>query len=435
MPRSMILFLAANPAGTRPRALDEECAAIERELKLTAARDDFEFRSKWAVTVDELMRHLLELQPAIIHISGHGHARGLLLEDDDGRSQLVAPAALSKIIKSTAATARVAVLNACYSDAQAEALRDVVGCAIGMTGTISEDAARSFAVAFYRALGYRCSVGNAYEQAVATLAAKGLTDAEPRCLVRAGIDIDALRLDGGAPAPTVVPPAAEAAVRYDLFLAHSAADKPSARALYALLQPDVRVFLDEHSIPDGVRWDLAIPAAQRASRATVFLISSNSDHAWYLGDEIVTAIKLHRAAPAAHLLVPVLLEPGASIPYGLSQVQAIDAITPGGLARVAAHLRGVVSQMRGQAAPLPVVPSVPRGSRCDHVQLHDRLCKLTDTIFEQILFYAGIDRSLVRPASARLADRILDVAQLAAVDQELCRRLTALLDEKAPWTR
>jgi hypothetical protein len=47
MPRSVILFLAANPTGTSSRALDQECAAIERELKLTPGRDAFEFRSKW----------------------------------------------------------------------------------------------------------------------------------------------------------------------------------------------------------------------------------------------------------------------------------------------------------------------------------------------------------------------------------------------------
>ncbi|HEY0988618.1 MAG TPA: TIR domain-containing protein [Kofleriaceae bacterium] len=344
----MILFLAANPADTRPRALDEECAAIERELKLTAARDDFEFRSKWAVTVDELMRHLLDLQPAIIHFSGHGNARGLLLEGDDGRSQLVAPTALSKMIKSTAASARVAVLSACYSDAQAEALRDVVGCAIGMRGTISDDAARSFAVGFYRALGYRCSVGNAYEQAVATLAAKGLSDAEPRCLVRAGIDLDALKLDGAPSATRVQPvvPVAAQPARYDLFLAHAAADKPSARALHDLLLPDVQAFLDERSIPDGARWDVEIPAAQRASRATVVLLSTQADRGWYLSDEISAAIALHRAAPALHALVPVLLEPGAPVPYGLSQLQAIDAVAAGGLAGVAARLRQVVAHAR-----------------------------------------------------------------------------------------
>ena len=52
MPRSVILFLAANPAETDPLALDEECAAIERELMLTPGRDDF------------------DLQPTIFHVNG-----------------------------------------------------------------------------------------------------------------------------------------------------------------------------------------------------------------------------------------------------------------------------------------------------------------------------------------------------------------------------
>ena len=96
------------------------------------------------------------------------------------------------------------------------------------------------------------------------------------------------------------------------------------------------------------RW--RIPAALRASRATVVLISSHADTAWYLRDEIVAAIALHRAAPAAHGLVPVLLEPGAALPYGLSHVQAIDAAAEGGLAGVAARLREVVASLRGQVA-------------------------------------------------------------------------------------
>src|SRR5689334_24004188 len=74
MTKHRILFLAANPSTGSRLALDEECAAIERELRMTAHRDDFDFRSKWAVTVDEMMRHLGELQPTIIHFSGHGVA-------------------------------------------------------------------------------------------------------------------------------------------------------------------------------------------------------------------------------------------------------------------------------------------------------------------------------------------------------------------------
>ncbi len=192
MPRSLILFLAANPSTTSPLALDQECAAIERELRMTAHRDDFEFRSKWAVSVDELARHLMELQPAIIHFSGHGtpaDGGGIYLHDDASGSQLVTARALAMMIKSAADSARVVVLNACYSDDHASALCAVVDCVVGMTGAIGDDAARSFAVGLYRALGNRRSVGNAVEHAVATLAAKQLPDEHlPRCRTRAGID-------------------------------------------------------------------------------------------------------------------------------------------------------------------------------------------------------------------------------------------------------
>ena len=74
-------------------------------------------------------------------------------------------------------------------------------------------------------------------------------------------------------------------------------------------------------------------------------------------------------------------------------------------------------------------------ARCDHVRLHERLSRLTDVIFEQIVFYARIDRSLIAPPSAPLATRTLGAAQLAAVDLELCRRIAVELDRWAPWTR
>lgn len=207
------MFVAATPAGTTSLALDRECAAVEHELKLPPGRDGFELRSKWTVTVDELMRHLLDLQPTIVHFSGHGDAAGLVVIGDDGRPQPVTPAALTKMIQTTAGTARLAVLNACYSDAQAEALRDAVGCAIGMRGTITDEAARAFAVGLYRGLGYRRSVRNAYEQAEATLDGKGLSaQAQPRCLARAGVNIDMLVLAGSSPtnatSPALTPSAA-----------------------------------------------------------------------------------------------------------------------------------------------------------------------------------------------------------------------------------
>jgi hypothetical protein len=218
--RQVILFLAANVRGTSRLALDEECAAIERELRMTTGRDGFEVRSKWAVNVDEMMRHLNEEEPTIVHFSGHGgrdggrdiqdshrrrprarrdvvaHADAVIqLQGERGEPQLVTGRALTRMIQSAAASARLIVLNACFGSDLASELLHVVDCVVGMRGTIVDDAARSFAVGFYRALGNGKSIGNAVEQARATLAAKQPPYEElPVCRTRDGVVADQLFL-------------------------------------------------------------------------------------------------------------------------------------------------------------------------------------------------------------------------------------------------
>ena len=210
----LVLFLAASPHGCARLQLDDECAGVERELGMTAARERFDVRSKWAVTVDEMMRHLTTLKPEIIHFAGHGggpsapsarcrrrsmaHRRvnativpGIYLENEQRQSQHVNALALAEIIKTTAASVRLIVLNACYSDSLAETLCGVVDCVVGMRGAIDDESARTFAVSFHRALGNRCSVAQAVAQASATLAAKGLLGEQlPVCRTRAGVDAD-----------------------------------------------------------------------------------------------------------------------------------------------------------------------------------------------------------------------------------------------------
>ena len=172
-----------------------------------------------------MMRHLNELQPTVVHFSGHGggstgiylqdeHPRpplihrgiaavtnpGIQLQDEQRQPQHVSARALTQMINSAAPSARVVVLNACFSDAVADSLRSVVDCVVGMRGAIGDDAARSFAVGFYRALGYRRSVGNAVAQAVASLAAKQFPDEHlPVCRTRDGISADQVVLPSLAP--------------------------------------------------------------------------------------------------------------------------------------------------------------------------------------------------------------------------------------------
>jgi hypothetical protein len=185
----VILFLASNPSGSSELKLAEECAEIQRELKLARNRDAFRFESRSAVGIDELMRHLTELDPTVIHFSGHGSPGGVVLQDDRGQPQLVPPRALAMMVEAAARRARVVVLNACYSAAQAELLRTKVDCVVGMDGAMSDLAARAFATRFYGAIASGRSVGNAVAHGIAALAAKQLPDeALPRCVTRDGVD-------------------------------------------------------------------------------------------------------------------------------------------------------------------------------------------------------------------------------------------------------
>jgi hypothetical protein len=197
MPKHVILFLAANPDGTSALKLGEECAEIQRELKMTPHRDDFHFESGWAVGIDELMRHLTELDPLVVHFSGHGdRSAGLLLQGEQGQTQPVSARALALMVEAAARSVRVVVLNACYTTVQADALRAKVDCVVGMSGAIGDAAARAFAIRFYGALGNRRSIGNAVAQGIAALAAKQFPDEVlPRCVTRDGIDADQVLLD------------------------------------------------------------------------------------------------------------------------------------------------------------------------------------------------------------------------------------------------
>src|SRR5262245_63996640 len=135
MSRPVILFLPADPVGLNRPALDEECAAIERELRMTG-RDAFGFQTAWATGIDDLMRHLNNFQPTVIHFSGHGGRRaGLVLVNED-IAERVSPGVLPLILETAAPGTRVVVLNACFDDDLASALGEVVGCGLGTSAEL-----------------------------------------------------------------------------------------------------------------------------------------------------------------------------------------------------------------------------------------------------------------------------------------------------------
>ncbi len=81
-----ILILAANPKGTSPVRLDEEVREIDAGLRRARNTDQFVIESRWAVRPRDLQRAMLEVEPQIVHFSGHGAGdEGLVFEDEIGQ--------------------------------------------------------------------------------------------------------------------------------------------------------------------------------------------------------------------------------------------------------------------------------------------------------------------------------------------------------------
>ncbi|MFG6094117.1 NB-ARC domain-containing protein [Leptothoe sp. ISB3NOV94-8A] len=160
-----ILVLAAHPKKSSELRLGEEVREIEEGLKRSLHRDSFNLISRWAVRPKDFRRHLLDINPQIVHFSGHGvHEDGIVLEDELGDIQLVSSKALKSLFKLFSSRGvECVLLNACYSEKQADAISQHIDYVIGMSKDIDDEAAISFSVAFYDALGNGWSYEEAFE--------------------------------------------------------------------------------------------------------------------------------------------------------------------------------------------------------------------------------------------------------------------------------
>lgn len=158
-----ILILAANPKNSFTLEIPREIREILEGLQRSRYREQFEVEERLAVRPQDLRRAILEVQPHIVHFCGHGTgSQGLVLENDRGREHLVSTQALSNLFKLFAEQVECVVLNACYSQVQAEAISQHINYVIGMRQEIIDQAAIAFSVGFYDALGAGRDIQFAY---------------------------------------------------------------------------------------------------------------------------------------------------------------------------------------------------------------------------------------------------------------------------------
>lgn len=185
-----ILFMTANPTDTTALRLNEEVREIKTQIRAAQHRASFRIIEEHAVRTTDIIEHLQRHQPHVVHFSGHGSDKGeIFLEDQNGQSQAVSPDALKQLFHLLKNNIQCVVLNACFSEIQAEAISESIDCVIGMNTAISDRAAISFASTFYQTLGFGDSLQHAFDLGRLQIMLDGLNEKNtPRIL--SAIDID-----------------------------------------------------------------------------------------------------------------------------------------------------------------------------------------------------------------------------------------------------
>ena len=177
-----ILLLSANPVDTSRLRLDTEFKRIKQCLQ---NKDSFQIELSLAASSQDIRRDVSKGKPDFVHFSGHGEGKkGLIVENEQGGGQFLSTKAIGEFLALFSKDIRCVLLNACYSEHQAEAIVQHIDYVIGMNDAIGDEAAIEFSVAFYESLTLDTSIPRAFEIACKSLDLQNLKDADKPVLLQ-----------------------------------------------------------------------------------------------------------------------------------------------------------------------------------------------------------------------------------------------------------
>jgi hypothetical protein len=183
----VILFLAADPTNETRLRLGEELREIQEKLQLSKQRERFDLQSRWSVRPQDISQALLDIQPGIVHFSGHGTAYGeLCFENNEGITQPVSAQALAALFSQFSGQVQGVILNACYAEIQAKAIAQHIEYVVGMTTAMGDQASVAFSIGFYQALGAGKTIAEAFQFGVTQIMLQGIPEESTPVLVRGG---------------------------------------------------------------------------------------------------------------------------------------------------------------------------------------------------------------------------------------------------------
>ena len=323
-----VLILAANPKDTTKLRLDEEVREIEEGLRRSKERDQFVIKSSWAIRPDDLRRAILDFEPQIVHFCGHGEADGgLVLENITGQPQSVKPEALAGLFELFTEQVECVLLNACYSERQAEAIIQHIDYVIGMKQAVGDRSAIKFAVGFYDALGAGRSVEVAYKFGVNAIQLEGISE-ELTPIIRKKSNISSTVINPNFPKDLSsgrnILMSVSSTQAINVFFSYAHQDEKLRDQLEThlslLKRQGVITGWHDRKIGAGQEWNHEIDTHLNTSHIILLLISANfinTDYCWDI--EVKRAMERYEAHEAR--VIPVIIDSvdWKSAPFGKLQ--------------------------------------------------------------------------------------------------------------------
>jgi hypothetical protein len=173
--KTRILFLSANPRGTKKLNLIKESNVIEDIINYADYGDQFLFKQRHEASASKLQQYLIKFNPQIIHFAGHGDDATeigiILFQDSKAKKEPASKESITDLFRilnernniTEQDKIRLVVLNACFSQELADEISRYVDCVIGMKNQVNDNAARTFAESFYFGVASGQSVHTAFD--------------------------------------------------------------------------------------------------------------------------------------------------------------------------------------------------------------------------------------------------------------------------------
>lgn len=175
-----VLILAASSEGDL--RVGREQKRIRAAVESALHRDLVELDVRPAATAQDLLDGITKFRPHVVHFSGHSNDDLIVFEDEEDEPHegvIVTALAFAKAVRATDDPPLLVLLNSCHSAGQIDRLvEDVAPFAIGMSDSIGDTDAITYAAQFYAAVANGQSINSSHLSAQAALELAGLESFE-----------------------------------------------------------------------------------------------------------------------------------------------------------------------------------------------------------------------------------------------------------------